>query len=48
MCSRVLWASEGQPALVGRNWDWTDVVVTELYTTPRGVERSGMPQGGLG
>ena len=42
MCSRVLWTSEGQPILVGRNWDWTDVVVTELYTTPRGVERSGM------
>ena len=42
MCSRVLWTSEGQPILVGRNWDWTDVVVTELYTTPRGIERSGM------
>ena len=42
MCSRVLWTSEGQPALIGRNWDWTDVVVTELYTTPRGIERSGM------
>jgi len=42
MCSRVLWTADGQPVLVGRNWDWTDVVVTELYTTPRGVERSGM------
>jgi penicillin V acylase-like amidase (Ntn superfamily) len=42
MCSRLLWCSAGHPVLVGRNWDWTDVVVTELYTTPRGVERSGM------
>ena len=42
MCSRVFWTSEGWPALIGRNWDWTDVVVTELYTAPRGVERSGM------
>jgi len=42
MCSRVLWTADGQPILVGRNWDWTDVVVTELYTSPRGVERSGM------
>jgi len=29
MCSRVLWTSDGHPILVGRNWDWTDVVVTD-------------------
>ncbi|MGD2025545.1 MAG: linear amide C-N hydrolase [Methyloceanibacter sp.] len=42
MCSRLLWCSVGHPVLVGRNWDWTDVVITELYTTPKGIERSGM------
>jgi choloylglycine hydrolase len=42
MCSRLKWTADGQPVLVGRNWDWTDVVETELYATPRGVERSGM------
>jgi hypothetical protein len=42
MCSRLLWSFVSQPVLVGRNWDWTDVVETELYATPRGVERSGM------
>jgi len=42
MCSRILWCPTGQPVLVGRNWDWTDVVVTELYTMPKGVKRQGM------
>ena len=34
MCSRLVWSSVSQPVLVGRNWDWTDVVPTELYATP--------------
>lgn len=42
MCSRLLWCSTGYPVLVGRSWDWTEIVDTEFYTTPRGVERSGM------
>ena len=42
MCSLTMWSSDGHPIIVGRNWDWTDMVMTELYASPRGVERSGM------
>jgi hypothetical protein len=35
MCSRVLWTSEGQPILVGGNWDFTDAKVNESTLSAR-------------
>lgn len=40
-CSRVLWAKEGQPVLVGRNEDWFSSLETKLYAFPKGIKRSG-------
>jgi len=41
-CSRILWAPEGQPVLVGRNMDWTERMGTVLYAMPKGIERQGL------
>ena len=40
-CSRVLWAMEGEPVLVGRNEDWFESLQTKLYAFPAGIERDG-------
>ena len=40
-CSRVLWAKEGEPVLVGRNEDWFESLETKLYVFPAGIERNG-------
>ena len=40
-CSRVLWSSEGEPVLVGRNEDWFESLQTKLYAFPAGIERDG-------
>ncbi len=43
-CSRVLWTSQGQPVLVGRNMDWTAKMGTRIYVMPKGMEREGLVQ----
>ncbi len=40
-CSRVLWAKEGEPVLVGRNEDWFQSLETKIYAFPAGIERDG-------
>ena len=40
-CSRVLWAKDGEPVLVGRNEDWFESLQTKLYAFPAGIERDG-------
>lgn len=41
MCTRALWAREGQPVLVGRNMDWTERMDTRLRVMPRGIRQDG-------
>ncbi|WP_282170932.1 linear amide C-N hydrolase [Ruegeria atlantica] len=40
-CSRILWAPEGEPVLVGRNEDWFESLETKVYAFPKGIERNG-------
>ena len=40
-CSRVLWNSNGQAVVVGRNMDWFEDMKTNLWVFPRGIERDG-------
>lgn len=44
MCTRVQWAVEGQPVLVGRNMDWTAWMGTTLWVMPKGIQRSGLTE----
>ncbi|GAA4215497.1 linear amide C-N hydrolase [Actinocatenispora rupis] len=41
MCTRVLWPTNGQIVLVGRNMDWRSSLDTNLWSLPRGAERFG-------
>ena len=43
MCSRRFWNRrvKNQPALVGRNMDWTTKLYEKLVIMPRGIKRSG-------
>lgn len=43
MCTRVLWADNGQGVLVARNMDWVIDMGTNLWVMPRGASRDGMP-----
>lgn len=45
MCTRVLWAENGQAVLVGRNMDWGIDMSTRLWVMPRGAERTGLSEG---
>lgn len=40
-CSRVLWNSNGQAVVVGRNMDWFEDMKTNLWVFPRGIQRDG-------
>lgn len=40
-CSRVLWNTNGQAIVVGRNMDWFEDTKTNLWVFPRGIERDG-------
>ncbi|MEQ9096059.1 MAG: linear amide C-N hydrolase [Phycisphaerales bacterium] len=44
-CSRVLWVTKGQGALVGRNMDWFEDIKSNMWLLPRGIERNGMGSG---
>jgi choloylglycine hydrolase len=44
-CSRVLWVTQGQGALVGRNMDWFEDIRSNMWLLPRGMERNGMGEG---
>lgn len=41
-CSRVLWNDNGQAVVVGRNMDWPEGMLTDLWAFPRGIARSGL------
>ncbi|HSR13657.1 MAG TPA: linear amide C-N hydrolase [Thermodesulfobacteriota bacterium] len=40
-CSRVMWAEDGYPVLVGRTMDWFEDIRTNLWVLPRGISRDG-------
>ncbi len=44
MCTRALWAGNGQAILVGRNmdWPWPADMQTDLWAFPRGIARVGL------
>lgn len=42
MCTRVLWNDNGRAVYVGRNMDWFEDLRTNLWSLPRGMERSGL------
>src|SRR3546814_602415 len=41
MCSRVLWADNGQAVVVGRTMDWVNPWPIDLWLLPRGIESDG-------
>jgi len=41
-CSRVLWSTNGQAVVVGRNMDWYEDMRTDLWAFPRGIAHSGL------
>ncbi|WP_064439341.1 linear amide C-N hydrolase [Hoyosella altamirensis] len=41
MCTRALWTASGHGVLVGRNMDWREEMDTNLWVSPRGVQRVG-------
>ncbi|MBD3425661.1 MAG: linear amide C-N hydrolase [Candidatus Omnitrophica bacterium] len=41
-CTRVLWSSEGEPVITGRNMDWFEKMDTRLRIMPRGIQRKGL------
>ena len=44
MCSRRFWKVKNQPALVGRNMDWTTKLYSKLLVLPRGIKRTGQTE----
>ncbi|KAA8960870.1 linear amide C-N hydrolase [Mycobacterium sp.] len=47
MCTRVVWAVADAPVLVGRNMDYHRDTATNLWTLPRGIQRSDGVGGSL-
>lgn len=41
-CSRVLWGSNDQAVVTGRNMDWYEDMKTDLWAFPRGIARAGL------
>lgn len=44
-CSRVLWVTQDQGVLVGRNMDWFEDIKSNMWLLPRGMARNGMGSG---
>ena len=44
-CSRVLSANNGQAVILGRNMDWPGRTDVALWFLPRGLDRTGLPEG---
>jgi choloylglycine hydrolase len=47
VCTRALWPEAAGAVLVGRNMDWRDRMLTNLWAFPRGMTREDGMRGGL-